>query len=70
MAKKNNVILGSARIAQLYEDSHIALEEFGVQVQIPAGLLPFFFVFFLVFFLLSSVLPLGLFPFILTADPF
>ena len=42
-----------------------ALEEVGVQVQIPAGLLPFFFVFFF-----HRILLFSLFLFIPTADPF
>ena len=43
------------------------LEKVGVQVQIPARLLPFFFRFF---FLSSYFLSLGLVPFFLIADPF
>ena len=42
-------------------------QEVGVQVQIPAGLLAFFFAFFFPFIVF---LPFGLFPFILIADPF
>ena len=56
-------------MAQWYVTSLFALEEVRVQVQIRAGLLPVFFVLF--FFSLSAYsLPFGLFPFILTADPF
>ena len=53
-------------MAHWYEVSLFALEEVGVQVQIPAGLPAIFFRFFsfIVF------LPFGLIPFILIADPF
>ena len=54
-------------LAQWYEASLFAQEEVGVQVQIPAGLLP---VFFFRFFSFVVFLPFGLFPFVLTADPF
>ena len=50
-------------MAQWYEASLFVLEEVGVQVQNPAGLIPVFFA-FIVF------LPFGLFLFILTADPY
>ena len=48
------------RLAQWYEASLFAQEEVGVQVQIPAGLLPVFF--FSFFFLLSYFYPLACFP--------
>ena len=50
-------------MAQWYETSLFALEEVGVQVQNPAGLIPVF-----VSFIVS--LPFSLFLFILTTDPF
>ena len=59
----------SGRMAQYYEASLFALEEVGVQVQIPAGLPLVFFVLFL-FFSFIVFLPFGLFTFILTVDPF
>ena len=55
-------------LAQWYEASLFAQEEVAVQVQILAGLLPVFF--FFVFFSFVVFLPFGLFPFVLTADPF
>ena len=54
--------LRSGRMAQWSETALFSLEEVGVQVQIPAFLLP-------VFFLSSLFLPFGFLLFILTADP-
>ena len=59
--------LCSGRVAQWYEVSLFALEEVGVQVQIPAGLLA---IFLIRFFSFIVFLPFGLFPFILIDDPF
>ena len=42
-------ILRIGRMAQWLEASHFVLEEVGVQVQIPAGLIPFFFSLFFSF---------------------
>ena len=48
-------ILRISRMAQWFEASHFVLEEVGVQVQIPAGLIPFFF--FVVFFFHRILIP-------------
>ena len=55
--------LCSGHMAHWYEVSLFALEEVGVQVQIPMNFFSFFFFSFIVF------LPFGLFTFILIADP-
>ena len=67
MAEKNTSTLliyrgnpCSSRLAQCHKAAHLAMEEVGVQVQIPAGQL---FVRFLSSFMVF--LPFGLFPFIL-----
>ena len=64
MAEKNTSTLliyrgnpCSSRLAQCHKVAHLAMEEVGVQVQIPAGQIADFF-FFIV------VLPFGLFPLI------
>ena len=64
MAEKNTATLliyrgnpCSSRLAQCHKAAHLAMEEVGVQVQIPAGQIADFF-FFIV------VLPFGLFPLI------
>ena len=64
MAEKNTSTLlnyrgnpCSSRLAQCHKAAHLAMEEVGVQVQIPAGQIADFF-FFIV------VLPFGLFPLI------
>ena len=64
MAEKNTSTLliysgnpCSSRMAQCHKAAHLAMEEVGVQVQIPAGQIADFF-FFIV------VLPFGLFPLI------
>ena len=58
--------LCSGHMAHWYEVSLFALEEVGVQVQIPMGLPAIFFRFFFSFIVF---LPFGLFTFILIADP-
>ena len=63
----SDFILFMGRMAQWYGALLFVLEEVGVQVQIPVGLLAFLFLFFssIVFFY-----PFGLFLLILTAVPF
>ena len=58
-------------MAKWYETSLFGLEEVGVQVQIPAGLLPVFcYCCFIILFSFIVFLPFDLFPFILTAGTF
>ena len=64
MAEKNTSTLliyrgnpCSSRLAQCHKAAHLAMEEVGVQVQIPAGQIADFF-------FLIEVLPFGLFPLI------
>ena len=72
MAEENTSTLITLRMAQrsngLVVCGHkFSLEEVREQVQIPAGPLP---ISFFRFFSFIVFLPCGLFPFILTADPF